>query len=302
MKLTVAILLICLGASASFAFEIKNPFKTPKTSLKTNDMFAPRLEQFEVFLGASIPYGNTDSTPLGQKRETSGYIASGSLAYGLLDWLAIYGSQTYQSYDYTYSNPRSTAKVTGFGNSIFGAKGIMNFDGPFAYYDASYSIGLADKSKLSSTDRAETAIARRPDLKLQAGAGLPIEMFSGGFLITGHLYQEGERTTSTTGFNDTTTKYNAGTGLDWKIYAQIEKGWKLGLSYDEKKTHSFTTVTNGFSSNNAEVTLSAITVYGILPLFDMFELIGSAAKIDNKEAVNTTYNLYDMNVALRWAF
>ena len=305
MNRIAIVLLLALTSTAAFSKTMNSRSQTSKSSdssFKTNDMYAPTLGQLELYLGANVPYGTEDATPIGQKKEVSGYLANGKLAYGLLDWLALYATQGYKSYNYNNTNPVSTSKIVGLTNTAFGIKGIMAFDIPFIYYDAAYSIGLADKYKLSNSTREETAVSDRPELKLQMGGGVPIEMFSGGALVALHLYQQGERTVTTAGLPDVVIKANAGTGFDWKVYGQIDVNWKLGISYEENKVNEYTTSFNGFNSTTTELTQTAITVYGIIPLFQTFEVILSAAKIDYKQAVNTTYNRYDLNSAIRWAF
>lgn len=300
MKSVFVSLFITFFSFAAFAQHAK-PKVSSKSSSKTLGMSAPHFRQHEVYAGAMIPNGTTDSSPIGQKTEYSGFNIDFGYSFGVSDFIALYALQGYKSTEYSYSNPNGSGKVNGIGDTTLGAKGIINIEKFYIYYDAAYSLALADQYRTNATTREQTAVSSRPDMMFAGGGGLSLGVFGAGGVVGYHMFQDGEAESSS-GSVKTITKHKAGTGLDWKVYGQLEYNFKVGVSYEENKVDEFNVVTSGVSSIQGEATDTAITVYGIIPVGAQGEALVSAAKIDRKEATTVTYNLYYLTAALRWIF
>ncbi len=301
MRLFTSIILLLILSCPAFAGPVVPNRKVSASAPKTNTIYAPLARQHEFIFGLTSPFGNIDATPLGSKADFTGVGARVGYAYGLADAVSMYARQQYSNIEVSYSSPNGSSKTSGIGDTTFGAKGIINVKKSFLYYDGSYSMALAEKYNYNTLTRESTAASVRPDMRFEGGAGVPVGPFLIGGTVTYHMYQEGDAQ-STTGPIKTTTKEKAGTGLDWKIFGQLDMNWKLGLSYEEMKTDEYNLVNNGISSIKPTSTNTFITAYGILPIRPGLEFIFSASKLDNKEATTTKYNLYYIAADIRLMF
>ncbi|MBC7420872.1 MAG: hypothetical protein H7328_09095 [Bdellovibrio sp.] len=301
MKITLLFTLVITFALSAFAV-VPNR-KTSAAAVKTFDIYAPLYRQHDITLHLGLPFGTIDGSPNGSKSKVSGYLTRLGYAYGITDYISVYVIQNYQSTDQSQTNPTYALKINGPGDTTLGIKSVISFDKPYFYYSASYKSALLDKAKVegTATSGQQTSVTTRPDIAISGGAGIPYSYFSFGALVAYHLLQDGDFESTTSGVK-TTQKYRSGTGLDLKIYAQLELGWKLGVSYEEDKTDSYNIVTSGVSSVIKDSTYTAITGYGIIPFGFANEVLVGFSKFDNKEATTTKYDIYSITLAYRKIF
>ncbi len=283
--------------------------KTSAAAAKTVGVSAPLARQTELIFGLALPVGNTDGTPAGVKSTLSGFALKASYAYGIADFVSVYAAQEYSDLSADVKNPSSLVtpsfkvKSAGISDTTVGVKGVINFEKTHLYYDGSYVFGIADKpkSETSGTTVTESAVSTRPKIVLTGGGGFPIGYTSIGALLTYTLFQDGEIETSVSGVK-TSQKNKSGTGLAWKVYGQLEMGWKAGLSYEEYKTDEYNVVTSGVSTITKDSTDVRISAYGIVPFGSANEFMIEVSKLDNKEATTTKYNLYNIFLTYRKIF
>lgn len=301
MRFTLVFFSMAFYVASSYA--VLPNRKTSAAAVKTYGISAPLYHQTELLFGMGSILGNLDSTPAGQKAEYNGFALSANYAYGLSDSVSLYVNQTYTNLDIALTNPTSSYKTSGLGDTRVGVKGVINFDKSYFYCEGSYTTGLAGKAKLDTTagSTTESAVSTRSKMTLTGGGGIPIRDTSVGAQLAYTLFQDGDREISRLGVS-TTEKNKSGTGLAWKVYGQLEMVWKAGLSYEESKTDEYNVISSGMSSITKDSTNTQVTAYGIIPFGNANELMIAISKFDNKEATKTKYNLYGIELMYRKIF
>lgn len=255
MKKLLTGLLILTSASAFAA-----------TDVKSYDMYAPKRASFDFVAGAHLPFGKYESN--GTDMDYKGFGLGLELAYGVMDNLAVYVKQGHEA-----TEIENYKKREGLTNTSVGVKGLIGMDNMFFYYDASYTMALLGKAE---TDKAFDA---RPVLALLAGFGADIEQFGLGAMLGFDMYQSGDEEN-----NSVTSEHDAGNGMNWKVYAQYQPSWKVGLSYGSK------TVDKTDTDDKSQT--DTLSVYGIIPINAESDVFASINKPEIKEPSGVTSSAY----------
>lgn len=269
--------------------------------MKSEDMFVPKAGGHEFFGGLTIPTGKVDFT--GGSSTTSGMGLSLNYAYGFTDMLALDVNQGYSSYSTSTSPATTTAKVSGIGGTAIGVKGMMSESTHFLYYGAYYRMGILNTSKTTvatNGDTDSTPVDERPSLNLNFGGAANVGMFNLGGMLEYSLYQDGDTKSDAAGVT-TTTKHKSGSGMRWKLFGQMDMGWKLGLSYQESVVEAYDTETAGVTTKAVKSEQKRLAIYGIIPVADMDVLV-SLAKPEPKDITGQTWSYYELTAALRMSF
>ena len=277
--------------------------KTTAAASKSYNINAPLYGQNELMIALAMVTGNTDATPAGSRSDFSGFATKIDYSYGLNDFIAPFFAQSYFNLEQAVTNPKTDINQKGIGSTKLGFKGVISFKKPYLNYEISYTAGIFNRasSNCKNTSCDLAPVGERPNISMLGGAGMPYGLFDFGTQLAYLLYQDGDN--EFTGSNiRTTTKYKSGTGLTFEVYAQLNMGWKLGVTYSEKKIDEFNTVTSGITSISNTSTDTFITGYGILYFGSANEAILSVAKQDNKEATTTKYNLFQVIATYRRIF
>ena len=267
---------------------------------KTTDMYAPKAGGSELVPTLTLWTGKDD----GNSTSTaySGSIFGLEFGHGFSDVFAVYARQEYYNTQLDFSPGSSTSKKTGIGDTKVGIKAVIDFGASFFYYDVGYQTALLAKSTFNAATNETSGVNGRPSLQAQAGLGAAFNMLGLGGLYKQYLYQDGETTNSFAGASST-TKNKAANGSEWKLYAQLQSHFKLGIAYGESVNDSYDQVTLGLTSTAAKSEYKNIFVYSIIPIAASSELFLEIQKQEPKTAATgTTYGHYFVTAAYRMMF
>ncbi len=265
----------------------------------TTDVYAPKAGGSEFLAGILLLSGKIEKSPISST--VSGFGLSLQYSYGFSDILAFYGQQGYSNYEFNTDPGSIKDKTVGIGDTKIGVKGLLDFGQNYFYYDVGYNSALLAKSKSNSTNNESTAVSTRPALELQGGVGGNFNSLGLGALLGYKLYQDGDKENESAA-GSVTTKYKSGTGSSWKLYAQYQANFKLGLAYQESTTDSYDTVTSGLTSSTSKSETKILSVYGILPVAAGSEVLFQLLKPEPKDTAGSTYSLYYLSAAYRLTF
>lgn len=276
MKKLLAGLLI-LASTTAFA----------ATTVKSYDIYVPSRASFDFVGGLNLHTGKFEAGT--NETKYNGYGLDFELAYGLMDTLAVYGQQGLHGYN-EETNAGKT-KYEGLTNTKVGVKGIYGLNQMFFYYDAAINMALLGKAK---TDSAMTS---RPAINLLGGFGADVETFGLGALLGYDMYMDGDYDN-----NGTTQKDKSGSGMNWKVYAQYQPSWKVGLSYGSKAVAEFDTETGPVTTKTAKAQIDTISVYGIIPVNTDSNVFVALSKPEVKEPSGMTSNAYELEAKYQLSF
>ncbi len=296
MKIVVTALLI-FSASISALAQPMVSSKAGTSTTKTDDVFAPELGQHEILAGALLPAGDIDSS-FG-KITISGYALALGYAYGVSPVLAPFIQQNYSRLESKSSFGSSTS--LGFGDTKIGAKGIFDLQDKYLRYSVSYSSGLLDKSKSNSSPSESTQVSNRPSLSFLGGGGVTLQNIGLGGSFEYKIFQDGDEEVVSAGVT-TTRKHKAGTGNNFKLYAQLEMDFKVGFSYQENLVEGYDSSVGATTTKEKKQEDKVYTIYSIIPVSSANDLILSIIKPEPKDSNGLTYNLYFLSASLRSTF
>ena len=274
--------------------------KKKKPLVRNYEVFINEAGQFDVLGGVVVITGNTESN--GVSNESSGSISAAQVGYGFSPLLNVYLRQNYHNYASYSTSSTSGSSVKGFGNTVLGVKGLMNFNETFSlHYTGAYSSALLDKASIDVTNNVAeiTGVNERPSFTAGAIAIVDMETFSFGGGANYSLHQEGKSdVVSTSG--TTTSTYRGGSSNSFQLFGQLERGWKLGLIYLKSDTGSYEVVDgSGSSSDREAISSSTYAIYTIIPWSNL-EVIGTIFK--PSDVGNIKSNLYYGELSLRARF
>lgn len=265
--------LLVLASSSAFA----------ATTVKSYDMYVPARASFDFVGGLNLhtgtyKFGNTET-------KYNGVGANFELAYGIMDMLAVYGQQGYAGYNTETGTTKN--KTEGLTNTKVGVKGIYGLNNMFFYYDAGLSMALLGKAKV------DAAFDPRPALNLLGGFGADIEQFGLGAMLGYDMYMDGDYDN-----NGTTVKYKSGSGMNWKVYAQYQPSWKVGLSYASATIGKYDIET----ASQAETQANRISVYGIIPINADSNVFAAVSNYQPKKPTDYDSSAYEVEAKYQMAF
>lgn len=263
-------------------------FAAGGSEARTTDMFAPKMGSSEFLAGILLPTGKDEKGATSSKY--SGIALVAEYGYGFSDFASFYIQQGYTSVEVAPATGSST-KTKGLGDTKIGVKAVVDFAPAFLYYDVSYQMALLEKPKRDSSGDL-TAGSARPQFIVQVGAGTSYEVIGFGAKLNYNLYQDGDFDVP-----GGTLKFKSGTGAGWKIYAQYQASFKLGLSYSEQVSNSFdintTTQDKSFSRTYG--------IYSIIPLEPTSEIFIEVTNPQGSDSAYT-YGQYVVAASYRATF
>lgn len=271
------------------------------SNTKTTDMFAPKMGSSEILAGLLMPTGTIEIN--NDTLDYSGFILGFQYGYGFTDFLTVYVTQPYASYDIktNFSGVSKTQNIKGLANTIIGAKGIIDYAPAFFYYEVNYQRAIFDTDKSNSSTNDSTAASARPSFNVSVGAGANVQLFGFGALLNYKLYQDGDHD-SVSNLGTVTSTYKAGNGSGWKVYAQFEPSWKLGLSYALTTVEAYDQVTGATKTVNPKSETQAVSIYSIIPINSASEVFLEILKPEPKDSGTMTYKLYYVSASYHVTF
>lgn len=276
-------------------------FAASSEGMKSEDMFAPKSGGHEIYTALSIPTGKVETA--GVSVNFTGMALNLGYSYGFSDMVALDLNQEYQTLDVTTTPATSSTKTSGLGDTTLGVKGLLNGSSHFLYYGANYKLGLLNTNKTTvaaNGDSEASPVNARPSLNLNFGGGANLGMFDLGGIFEYSLFQDGDAKSETAGVT-TTTKHKSGSGTRWKLFGQLNMGWKLGLSYQESVVDSYDSEVASVVTNVAKDEQKRLALYGIFPVSNM-DILVSFAKPEPKDTTGQTWSYYEITAALRASF
>jgi len=265
------------------------------------DMYVPRPGANYLTLGISLLKSETEIRTTSENTKGSGYGINLSYTHGLTSSFAYYISQDIYGYKYDTTPTVGTSQVNTLGPTLIGIKGMKTYLGSFFYYSAGYQAAMLEKRDDQGGLNIFTENDRRDNVQLSGGFGALLGGFSLGGQYTYLMYQDTDNI-----FSNVITKYKAGTGAKWRLFAQIEKYYKLGLSYGEEIVEVSDTSTGGVVTRNGygKYEYQRIQIYTIIPISSTTDFFGDLTRTDRKNANGyfSTYEYYVATAAIRISF
>lgn len=244
--------------------------------LRTDTLYTPSSGQSEFVTEVNTVSGALDATPAGQKLDYSGAGLVLSYGYGISSGFAIYLKQEYDAYKFDYSNPTSSAKSNGLGDSTLGFKGLIG-QSVFFYYNLDYTAQMSSAYEDNKDTGELTPGSVRPSINLDVGLGGSIEKLSFGVVASLNNYAKGNYDKVSGGVK-TSSSYESGSGTKTKFFLQYGAGWIVGASYEKVNVDSYFVITNGSPSLTASTATNETKVYTIIPV-SASEMLISASSI-----------------------
>lgn len=253
------------------------------------DMYVPRPGANFLNLGISFLSSETQVRTTTVTTKGSGYGINLTYSHGLTTSFAYFASQDIYGYKYDNSNNGGTSEVNTLGPTLLGFKGMKTYLGSFFYYSGGYQAAMLEKRDDQSGLNIFTENDRRDNVQLSGGCGALLGGFSLGGQYTYFIYQETENISSSI-----VTKYKAGNGSRWKLYAQLEYRSKFGLAYGEEIIDASDTSTGGILTKNAygKFEYQRTQIYAIIPISATTDFYGDITRIDRKN-MNGFYSKYE---------
>lgn len=157
------------------------------------------------------------------------------------------------------------------------------------------------KSKSNSSPSESTQVSNRPSLSFLGGGGVTLQNIGLGGSFEYKIFQDGDEEVVSAGVT-TTRKHKAGTGNNFKLYAQLEMDFKVGFSYQENLVEGYDSSVGATTTKEKKQEDKVCTIYSIIPVSSANDLILSIIKPEPKDSNGLTYNLYFLSASLRSTF
>lgn len=301
MKRFVILFLFLIAVSDVFAQSTRPPVSSipPRRkpvltadedySAVSYDMYVPRPGANFLNLGISLLSSETQVSSTSVSTTGRGYGINLTYTHGLTSSFAYFVAQDIYGYKYDNSNNGGTSEINTLGPTLIGIKGMKTYLGSFFYYSGGYHAAMLEKRDDQSGLNVFTENDRRDNFQLSAGCGALLGGFSLGGQYTYFIYQETENILS-----NIVTKYKAGNGSRWKLYAQLEYRSKVGIAYGEEFIDTSDTSTAGILTKNGygKFEYQRTQLYTIIPISATTDFYGDITRIDRKNT-NGFYSKYE---------
>lgn len=257
------------------------------------DMYVPRPGANYLTLGISLLSSENEVRATSVKTKGSGYGINLIYTHGLTTSFAYFISQDIYGYKYDITPNLGTAEVSTLGPTLIGIKGMKTYLGSFFYYSAGYQAAMLEKRDDQSGLNVFNESDRRDNIQLSGGFGALLGGFSLGGQYTHFIYQETDNI-----FSNVATKYKAGTGAKWKLFAQLENRYKLGVSYGEETIDASDVSTGGVLTKNGygKYEYQRVQIYTIIPVSTTTDFFADITRTDRKN-VSTYYSKFEFYLA-----
>jgi hypothetical protein len=311
MKSLVILFFLVVGFSDAFAQSSRRsstipPRKKPvlthvdDTLALSYEMYVPRPGSNYLTLGVSLLNSANEVRATSVKTKGSGYGINMNYTHGLTSSFAYFISQDIYGYKYDIS-PNTNSEISTLGPTLIGLKGMKTYQGSFFYYSGAYHVAMLEQRDDQSGFNVFTENDRRDNIQLSGGFGALLGGFSLGAQYTHFIYQETNNT-----FSNIITKYKGGSGFKWRLHAQLEKRYKLGLAYGEELVESADTTTTGVLTRNGygRYEYQRMQIYTIIPVSSTTDFFGDLTRIDRKNTNGyfAQYEFYLATAAIRISF
>ncbi|MBC7458764.1 MAG: hypothetical protein H7235_10825 [Bdellovibrionaceae bacterium] len=304
MKSLAILFLLLIAATEVFAQSARPPSTIPPRrkpvltndedySAVTYDMYVPRPGSNYLTLGISLLSYEDEVRATSVKTKGSGYGINMNYSHGITTSFAYFISQDIYGYKYDITPNLGTSQVNTLGPTLIGLKGMKTYLGSFFYYSAGYQAAILENRDDQSGLNVFSESDRRDNIQLAGGFGALLGGFSLGAQYTYFIYQETDNI-----FSNVATKYKAGTGARWKLYAQLENRYKLGFAYGEETIDSADTSTGGVLTKNgySKYEYQRLQIYTIIPVSATTDFYADLTRTDRKN-VSTYYSKFEFYLA-----
>lgn len=265
------------------------------------EMYVPRPGSNYLTLGISLLKSENEVRATSVKTKGSGYGINMNYTHGLTTSFAYFISQDIYGYKYDITPTVSTSEVSTLGPTLIGIKGMKTYLGSFFYYSGGYQAAMLEKRDDQSGLNVFTESDRRDNIQLSGGFGALLGGFSLGGQYTHYIYQETDNI-----FSNVATKYKAGTGFKWRLYAQLENRYKLGMAYGEETIDVADTSTAGVLTRNGygKFEYQRMQIYTILPISSTTDFFADITRLDRKNmnGYYSNFEFYTATAAIRISF